>query len=327
MKSITELLDPESESTLKDWYQYAQSMYMGIDFSGADDSTPALTQKIEKSLSVQQLTPFQLRCLSVAAQAVIDRNDTADDAFMIISWGAVTHTIIQEELNRRLQQTSPEPVSSKYMASLLETIQAFSVVIKRKPEWLFQDYAQYTQAFVESTQQEISIFKHKPTVYLDLESLAFLQREEDYLKSPAPTEEKLLRQCEMFTNLSYLEAILGDYKDYVKQTKSDYQTQKLEIIEKLEAILQDKTLPPAMKMYGIENIIQTPENKAVIEHDSLGEKLLKFIHKYFSIFFTETETKSEFYKDQLLTLKQKEAQTLENVAESDETHRRGHSNH
>lgn len=316
VKSITELLNSET-ATLDDWYGYAQSIYQDINFIGADDSTPELAEKISESLSVEQLTLFQLLDLYVAVNTVVDKKDTEDDGFQVTSWGCVTHMIIEEELNRKLQQISSEQGFSENLASLLKTIKAIAVIKKSKPEALFSEHPKLNQ-FLDSIQRDISMYKKQPSIQNDPESLAFLQKEEDYLRGSATREEKLLRQCDMLTKLSSFKSLLSNYKEYVTQTRSDYQAKKLDIINTLEQVLNDKTLPASVKISNMESIIEEPENRSVIAQDTWGEKLLSFLMDCVSIFFTRTQTQSEFYKAELLTLKQDGTHPSKHVAASSE---------
>lgn len=316
VKSITELLNSKT-ATLDDWYGYAQSIYQDINFTGADDSTPELEKKISQSLSIEQLTSSQLLDLYVAVDTVVDKKDTEDDGFQVTSWGYVTHILIQEELDRKLQQISPEQGFSENLASLLKTIKAIAVIKKRKPEELFSEHPRLNQ-FLDSIQQDISTYTKQPSIQNDPESLAFLQKEEDYLRGSDTTEEKLLRQCDMLTKLSSFKSLLSNYREYVTQTRSDYQAKKLDIIQTLEQVLNDKTLPASVKIRNMESIIQNPENTSVIAQDTWGEKLLSFLQDCVSIFFTRTQTQSEFYKAELLTLKQDGTQPSDHVAASSE---------
>lgn len=319
MKSITELLNSES-TTLEDWYHYAQSICLNIDFTGADDSTPKLVQRMEDSLSIQKLSLSQLKTLLIATQGVLSKKSyAADDEFQIISWGIATNTVIKEELDRRLQQLENGPLFSLNNALLLEIISVFSVAQHNRPEQLFPTYSHYfdPEKFLSTHTQQV---KTRLTTETEPEISVFLQKEVEYLTSQVTTEDKLLRQWGMLDNLTSFKTVLSDYKQHVEQSFTDStKTKKLAIITTLDTILHNNALLLPMKIYEIEKIIHNDENKAILLHDSWGERIIHFIQDSLSIFFTKAPLSSDHYKAQLFALKQDNPQTLENTAPSDES--------
>ena len=51
-----------------------------------------------------------------------------------------------------------------------------------------------------------------------------------------------------------------------------------------------------MKIHHLETTIQHPDNKAIIEQDSLGEKILTFIQDCIGVFLLEQPPKARFIK-------------------------------
>lgn len=324
MKSITELLNPESQASTNDWYEYAKGMYESVAFDKgtqilADDLIEKFKPRISDSLPIQDLSFLQIQHLILALDDVKREKEGTKAVGWVTAWANTTHLIIQEELNKKLQQPVDQQ-SSKDIAGLLYTVKLLNTVnpITKKAGQeqgeIYSALSDVMQREVIKIHEEITKYKNVVSAYVSLKDTELLQKEEKFLMSKAPIQEKLARQGQMLAKLSDFEEMLSNYTNYLGLNADEKTPDKLAIIQDLNDILHSTALPPCMKIYNMEIIINNPENKALLMHDTWGEKLVNFIQDILSLIFTRTPTASELYKEKLFSMKQESIEPQDNKA-------------
>lgn len=322
MKSITDLLTDLQTST-NDWYEYAKSMYKSVAFEkgtqiSADDLIPKLFEKIQGSLAIQELSFLQIQRLILAVGDVVREKEETKEIGWITAWASTTYMIIQEELNKKLhqleaQQSSTDIASLLYTIKLLNTVNPITHKARQKQDESYAALSDVMRGEVTKIQTEITEYKDAVSDYVVLNVTNFLKKEENFLMSAAPIRQKLSRQGQMLAKLSDFEEMLSNYENYLSLHTDDMTRGKLDIIQDLNDTLHNRFLPPCMKIYRMEEIINDPNNKKLLMHDTWGEKLVNFIQDILSIIFTRTPTASEIYKENLFSMKQDDVTVQETI--------------
>ncbi|MEI6094752.1 MAG: hypothetical protein WCR08_04680 [Gammaproteobacteria bacterium] len=319
MKSITDLLE-DSKASTNDWYVYAKDIYESVTFPegteiALDDLADEFLPKISRSLTIQDLSFLQIQHLIHAVKDVVEEKAATEDAGWIVAWSGTTYLIIQEGLNKKLQQSVKQPIF-KNSESLFETIKQLNSVFpiaKKAEEKQNEQYA----ALVTKIKEEVTQYKKDlnnansmPHKFMNI-----LTQEEAYLNSQTvPIEEKLSRQEQMLAKLSDFAEMLVNYTKYLSLHADDKTPAKLAVIQNLRYALNSKFLPPCMKIYTMEQIIN--DKKDLLMHDTWGESIVNFIQDIIGIFFTRTPTESEVYKEKLFSMKQDEVKAQETTPPS-----------
>ena len=118
----------------------------------------------------------------------------------------------------------------------------------------------------------------------------------------------------MLAKLSDFKKMLSDYTNYLSLHADDKTPAKLAVIQDLSDELNNKFLPPCMKIYTMEQIIK--KNQTLVRHDTWGREHSKLYPRYWRYFFTRTPTESEVYKEKLFSMKQDEVKAQETTPPS-----------
>ncbi len=261
MKSITELLTDLQTST-NDWYEYAKGMYKSVAFEkgtqiSADDLINKLHEKISFSLSIQKLSFLKIQRLILAVGDVVKEKEGTKEIGWITAWASTTYMIIQEELNKKLERQSSTGIASLlYTIKLLNTVNPITRKARQKQDESYAALSDVMSEEVTKVQREITKHKNDISANVDSKYPKFLIKEEEFLKSKAPIQEKLSRQGQILAKLSDFEEMLSNYKNYLSLHADDMTRGKLDIIRDLNDTLHNRFLPPCMKIYRMEEIIR-----------------------------------------------------------------------